>query len=158
MQKGGTIKGLSLADTDQGQRAILNRGTVHGDLLTGSGNDRVTVEYGGVVTGNINLGSGNDRLTVRKGGGVEGDIILGKGADRLHLSGFTGTIHQYGGDSGEYKLPRDRSELDVSTMDVIDADWLPGLTLTLGLSGKKSLQILNTLPRRTDWKMTFFTL
>ena len=63
----------TLPDADEDGVPDVNEPSIRGDILLGSGNDRVAVENG-TITGNMSFGAGADSLVISGGSGVIGAI------------------------------------------------------------------------------------
>jgi len=108
LDNAGDITGGIAADaTATGTLMLLNSGRIAGGIVTGAGDDSVTLLEGSVVTGAIALGAGHDVFIgssanetvdggagddVLKGAGGDDTIAGGAGFDTLDLSDATGSV------------------------------------------------------------------
>lgn len=72
-------------------------GHIHGDVITGNGNDELRNSTGATIFGNVNLGDGtntiNNKGTIGNGAG-SGNVTTGNGKDTITNSGLiTGTVN-----------------------------------------------------------------
>lgn len=124
---------------------ITNTGTIIGDILTGGGNDTITLKAGSSIRGEIQLGDGNDTLTAVEGklkidagtgddtvkGGSAADTIDGSdgkdsisgrgGADKLTGGADADTFVFASGDTGNTTKSADTIlDFTVAQKDVLD--------------------------------------
>jgi len=108
LDNAGEISGGIAADaTATGTLTLVNSGRIAGGIVTGAGDDSVTLLEGSVVTGAIALGAGHDVFIgssanetvdggagddVLKGAGGDDTIAGGAGFDTLDLSDATGSV------------------------------------------------------------------
>ncbi|MEM6284965.1 MAG: hypothetical protein AAF787_22430 [Chloroflexota bacterium] len=102
----GTVTGSEASIyTGQADDTVINSGTLNGDVIIGSGLNRVgndddTLTNSGTINGNIEAGMGDD--LVENSGIIDGDLTLGTGNDSVNSSGtITGLID---GGAGEDTL------------------------------------------------------
>ena len=75
----------TLPDADEDGVPDVNEPSIRGDILLGSGNDRVAVENG-TITGNMSFGAGADSLVISGGAGVIGAITDADGQLDIDVS------------------------------------------------------------------------
>lgn len=114
-----------------------------GAILTGSGNDTITVSAG-TITGDMTLGAGNDSVALSGSTAMTGDIDYGTGTATLSLAGtssLTGDV-DFGGNSGTLTI-NDTAALvgqlrDADNVDVV----INSGTLTESVTGAIALKSL----------------
>jgi outer membrane autotransporter protein len=115
----------------------MSGGTIIGNLVTGFGNDRITIS-GGAIGGNVSVSGGVDIVTVT-GGAIGGDIRMSTGNDTLLWAGggsIGGIVDMGPGDDNA--TLRDLGAANLATTQAIDGG-LGNDSLTLGGVGQSQI-------------------
>jgi len=94
----------------------MSGGEIIGNLVTGFGNDRITVSGDSIIGGNISVSGGTDIVTV-KGGTVKGEIRMSNGNDLFHWE--KGTI------LGNVLMGADNDAIEFTQLDLASAATSP---------------------------------
>lgn len=114
----------------------MSGGTIIGNLVTGFGNDTITIT-GGSIGGNISVSGGTDSVTVT-GGTISGNILMSAGTDSFVWSGG-GTIRGFidMGPGDDTATLRDLSAANLAVSRIDGGDGID--RIMLGGTGQSAL-------------------
>ncbi|MEM6973429.1 MAG: autotransporter outer membrane beta-barrel domain-containing protein [Pseudomonadota bacterium] len=122
-EAGALIEGETVISGGR-QYDITQGGTIIGDVLLGSLDDRFAAAAGSAMTGDLSLGSGDDTVILPTGATLTGDVDTGRGDDRVELG--DGAI------SGQLLLGEGADSVQLDTPDIAtDIDGGSGLDTAL---------------------------